>query len=44
VSLAGGRGSTVVALKGVRPWSPEDPHLYTLTIRLENGAASDEYA
>jgi len=44
VSLAGGKGSTVVSLKNPRPWSPEDPHLYTLTIRLENGATPDEYA
>lgn len=43
-TLSGGKGSTVVSLKNPRPWSPEDPHLYTLTIRLENGAASDEYA
>jgi beta-glucuronidase len=43
-TLSGGKGSTVVALKGARPWSPEDPHLYTLTIRLENGATPDEYA
>lgn len=44
VALTGGKGSTVVSLKSPRPWSPEDPHLYTLTIRLENGAGSDEYA
>jgi beta-glucuronidase len=43
VTLSGGKGSTIVALKSPRPWSPEDPHLYTLTIRLENGAGSDEY-
>jgi beta-glucuronidase len=44
IALSGGKGSGAVTVKNPRLWSPEDPHLYTLTIRLENGAASDEYA
>jgi beta-glucuronidase len=44
VTLTGGKGGTTVALKAPRLWSPEDPHLYTLTVRLENAAAPDEYA
>ncbi|MBO9709936.1 MAG: beta-glucuronidase [Caulobacter sp.] len=44
ITLSGGKGSGVVTVKSPRLWSPEDPHLYTLTVRLENGAASDEYA
>jgi beta-glucuronidase len=33
VAIAGGKGSAVVTLKNPRPWGPEDPHLYTLTVR-----------
>jgi beta-glucuronidase len=39
IVLKGGRGSGVVSVAAPRPWSPEDPHLYRLTVRL----ADDEY-
>lgn len=44
VTLDKGRGSTVIALKDVRPWGPEDPHLYTLSIRLDHPTSPDDYA
>lgn len=43
-TLSGGKGSTLVQLKNPRLWSDKEPNLYTLTVRLENGAASDEYS
>jgi beta-glucuronidase len=43
LTLAGGRGQAMVTLKTARPWSPADPHLYALTVRLDHPAAPDEY-
>ena len=44
VGVRDGAGAGQVKLPGVRPWSPEDPFLYRLTVRLGGDAAGDEYA
>jgi beta-glucuronidase len=44
-TVKGGAGSARISVPGVRAWSPEDPFLYRLTVRLgPEGAPVDEYA
>jgi beta-glucuronidase len=42
LDVHGGRGRAVLKVPQVRPWSPDDPHLYTLTVRVGDGL--DEYS
>lgn len=42
VAVQAGRGQAELRIPAVRAWSPEDPHLYELVVRLE-GAQADEY-
>jgi beta-glucuronidase len=42
VKVRAGRAEVELRIPGVRPWSPEDPYLYSLTVKLE-GVQSDEY-
>lgn len=45
VEVKAGAGLGQLRLAGVRPWSPDDPFLYRLSVRLGAGdAAVDEYA
>lgn len=45
VEVKAGAGLGQLHLPGVRPWSPDDPFLYRLSVRLGAGdAAVDEYA
>jgi beta-glucuronidase len=44
VEVRGGAGSSQVRVPAVRAWSPEDPHLYRLNVRLGGGEAPlDDY-
>lgn len=44
VTVKNGAGAGQVRLPAVRPWSPEDPFLYRLAVRLGGDVAIDEYA
>lgn len=43
VSVKNGAGAGQLRLPGVRAWSPDDPFLYALSVRLGGEAAIDEY-
>ncbi|TRW17319.1 beta-glucuronidase [Glacieibacterium frigidum] len=43
IAIRDGRGSGSLSIANPRLWSPEDPHLYTLSVRLEDPALLDEY-
>jgi beta-glucuronidase len=44
IRVKDGAGSGQLKVPGVRAWSPEDPFLYRLTIKLGAEAGGDEYA
>ncbi len=44
VDLREGQGRALITIPNVSPWSPADPHLYPLTIRLSDTALLDEYS
>jgi beta-glucuronidase len=44
VSVTDGTGAASIRVPSSRLWSPADPFLYTLTVRLGAGAPIDEYA
>jgi beta-glucuronidase len=41
--VSNGRGTIELKVPGARLWSPEDPHLYKLTVTLKDTAVLDEY-
>ncbi|MBV9850048.1 MAG: glycoside hydrolase family 2 [Armatimonadetes bacterium] len=41
VPLSGNRARVALSLPDVRPWSPESPNLYPVTLRLESAAGAD---
>jgi beta-glucuronidase len=44
VTVKAGAGAAQIRVPAVRAWSPEDPHLYRLNVRLGGGAAPiDDY-
>ncbi|HEY2481673.1 MAG TPA: glycoside hydrolase family 2 TIM barrel-domain containing protein [Caulobacteraceae bacterium] len=43
VAAKNGAGSAQLRLPGVRPWSPQDPFLYRLNVRLGGEAPIDDY-
>ncbi len=43
VPIKDGKGRGTVTISQARLWSPDDPHLYPLTVRLEDPALLDEY-
>ena len=44
LSVKAGAGAGQIRLPGVRPWSPQDPFLYRLNVKLGGGAAAiDDY-
>ena len=44
VSVTDGRGVATINVPSARLWSPADPFLYSLTVRLGAGTPIDEYA
>ena len=44
IAIRGGGGSATIHVPSPRFWSPEQPDLYTLTVRLGDGTTVDEYA
>ena len=45
VTVKSGVGAGQIRVPAVRPWSPEDPHLYRLSVRVGGGEAPiDEYS
>jgi beta-glucuronidase len=43
LQVQAGRGRATLTIPGVRPWSPEDPHLYALTVRIGHAPVVDTY-
>lgn len=41
--VSAGRASLNIDVPNARLWSPEDPHLYRLTVTLDDGAVQDVY-
>lgn len=43
LTIINGTGSTTIAVPGARAWTPADPFLYRLTVRLGGAEPVDEY-